>query len=307
MEQFRTELAIVPKPMIDHRTSITTNGSCFSDNIGQKLAENKFRVLVNPLGICYNPLSIHKGLMMTQPDEDLFVESLGTWRHFDFHSKFFAQTREGLRELLTKQLPLPKTDIVMITYGTSWVYKHKATGKIVANCHKRPQNEFEKILLSPQEIIQSFEELKALIKQKVIVTLSPVRHIKDTLELNSVGKSILRHAIHNFKDVEYFPAYEIMMDDLRDYRFYESDMLHPSDVATEYIWGKFEDRYFSKETKSLNERWQKIARSLNHRAFNEGSTEHRKFLQGVRHELKSLEAVLNLSEELKEIERRINA
>ena len=297
----------MPKPTIHHGTSIVTTGSCFSDNIGQKLAENKFNVAVNPQGTCYNPLSIHKGLLMTEPDDDLFIENHGLWRHFDFHSKFSAATKDELRELLIKQLQLPRTDIVMITYGTSWVYKHGKTGKIVANCHKRPQHEFEKILLTPEQIIQSFEELKASIKQKVIVTLSPVRHIRDTLELNAVSKSILRHAIYNFRDVEYFPAYEIMMDDLRDYRFYRSDMIHPSDVATDYIWEKFGERYFSKETRELNERWQKVFRSLNHRTLNEGNAEHKSFLAGIQRELKSLDGMLNLSKELQEIERRIHA
>jgi hypothetical protein len=307
MEQFRTELTIVPKPMIHHGSSIATMGSCFSDNIGQKLAENKFNVVVNPLGTCYNPLSIHKGLLMTKPDEDLFIESNGAWRHFDFHSKFFATTKEELRELLRKLLPVPKQDLFIITYGTSWVYKHKATGKIVANCHKRPQNEFEKILLTTQQIIESFEELRTSIKQKVILTLSPVRHIKDTLELNTVSKSILRHAIHQLKDAEYFPAYEIMMDDLRDYRFYDRDLIHPSAVAIDYIWQKFGEKYFSKDTRELNEKWQKVLRSLNHRVFRDRSAEHKKFLAGVLGELKSLNDVLNVSEEIKEIEDRINA
>jgi hypothetical protein len=305
MEQFRTELTIVPKPTIHHGSSIVTTGSCFSDNIGQKLAENKFKVIINPLGTCYNPVSIHKGLLMTKPDEDLFVESQGVWRHFDFHSKFFADSKEGLRKILQDQLTQRPTDIVMITYGTSWVYKHKTTGKIVANCHKRPQNEFEKILLTPEEIAESFEQLKASIKQKVIVTLSPVRHIKDTLELNSVSKSILRHAIYRFKDVDYFPAYEIMMDDLRDYRFYDRDLLHPSDVAIDYIWEKFGERYFSEETNGLNEKWQRVLRSLNHRVFNEGSLEYKRFLEGVLSELEGLKGVLDVGKEIVEVKQRL--
>ncbi|HEX8061105.1 MAG TPA: GSCFA domain-containing protein [Cyclobacteriaceae bacterium] len=305
MDRFRTELPVIPKPMIRHGSSIVTTGSCFSDNIGQKLAENKLDVVVNPLGTCYNPLSIHKGLLMTEPDDDLFVETNRMWRHFDFHSKFFADTKERLRELLVLRLQVPKTDIVIITYGTSWVYKHRATGKIVANCHKRPQSEFEKILLTPEQVVASFEELQASMKQEVIVTLSPVRHVKDTLELNSVSKSILRHAIYNFRDVEYFPAYEIMMDDLRDYRFYESDLIHPSNVAIDYIWDKFGERYFSRETKELNERWQKVLRSLNHKGFNTGSAEYKKFLEGVLKELKVLSTELDVVKEIHEVEHRI--
>ena len=295
----------MPKPMIDHGTRIVTAGSCFSDNIGQKLSENKFTTLVNPLGVCYNPLSIHKGLMMKEPDEDLFIESQGMWRHFDFHSSFFAGSKDELRSMIINRLPSRAADLAILTYGTSWVYRHKATNKIVANCHKRPQAEFEKILLTPAQIIESFEEFRASTKEKLIVTLSPVRHIKDTLELNSVSKSILRQAIHNFPDVEYFPSYEIMMDDLRDYRFYASDMIHPSQVAIDYIWDKFGERYFSVETRELNDRWQKVWRSMKHRAFNPGTGQHRLFLKGVLNELTDLSSLLDVSSEIADVENRL--
>lgn len=305
MEQFRTELTLVPKPMIDHGTSILTTGSCFSDNIGQKLSENKFSVLVNPLGTCYNPLSIHKGLIMKEPDDDLFVESFGVWRHFDFHSKFFAATKEELRSLLIEQLQIPKCDVVIITYGTAWVYKHNATGKIVANCHKRPQSEFEKILLTPEQVLESFEALRMDVSGKIVATLSPVRHIKDTLELNAVSKSVLRYAINNFKGIEYFPAYEIMMDDLRDYRFYESDMIHPSGVAINYIWEKFCERYFSENTKGLMSRWQKVLKSLNHKVFNEQTQEYKDFLKRVLADLELLNKELDVSGEMRQVRNQV--
>ncbi|MEI9919790.1 MAG: GSCFA domain-containing protein [Bacteroidota bacterium] len=179
------------------------------------------------------------------------------------------------------------------------------TGKIVANCHKRPQVEFEKMLLTPEEIIGSFEALRSSIKGKIVVTLSPVRHIKDTLELNLVSKSILRYAISRFNDVDYFPAYEIMMDDLRDYRFYDDDMIHPSTVAIEYIWKKFGERYFSDETKRLNERWQKVLKSINHKVFNEGTGQHKKFLEGVLTELVELSGVLDVEREISEVKKRM--
>ena len=295
--------------MIDHGSAIVTAGSCFSDNIGQKLSENKFRTLVNPLGVCYNPISIHKGLTMVAPDDDLYVESQGTWRHFDFHSKFAAGSKDELRKILNDQLRLVRDfrgDALIITYGTAWVYKHKATDKIVANCHKRPQGEFEKILLTPSQVIESFEEFRASTKQRIVVTLSPVRHIKDTLELNSVSKSILRHSIYNFGDVDYFPAYEIMMDDLRDYRFYERDMIHPSVVAIDYVWEKFGDRYFSAETKALIEKWQKVLRSLNHRVFNLETNEHKEFLNRLLLDINELKQVINVSKEIEELELRLN-
>lgn len=296
--------------MIDHGTGIVTAGSCFSDNIGQKLSENKFATLVNPLGVCYNPVSIHKGLIKAGADEDLYVESQGMWRHFDFHSKFAASTKEHLKDVLGKTVPVRQRDVTIVTYGTSWVYRHKATGKIVANCHKRPQAEFDKILLSVEEILNSFAELRGFIDGKIIVTLSPVRHVKDTLELNSVSKSILRASIHemqkHFLDMDYFPAYEIMLDDLRDYRFYEADMIHPSDVAIEYIWEKFSERYFSPETKDVNARWQKVLRSLNHRVFNEGTAQHKNFLKGIMKELMELKTQIDVSKEIETVEQQLN-
>jgi len=310
MEQFRTELPITPAPSIDHGMMILTTGSCFSDNIGQKLSESKFNASVNPLGACYNPVSIHKGLMMTKPDDDLFVESQGTWRHFDLHSKFSGGSKDEVRDVIGKQLVRRKSEVVVITYGTSWVYKHRRTGSIVANCHKRPQSEFEKVLLSVDDVVKSFAELRKSIDQRVILTLSPVRHVKDTLELNSVSKSVLRHAIYeiqnSFKGVDYFPAYEIMMDDLRDYRFYEADMIHPSEVAIDYIWEKFGERFFSKESRGLTERWEKIRRSMNHRVFNEGTEQHKKFVNGVLKELEEISPVLDVGREIEEMKRRLH-
>jgi len=247
--------------------------------------------------------------MADKPDEDMFVESQGTWRHFDFHSKFAAGSKDEVRDLIKKQLPFHASDILIITYGTSWVYRHKTTGKVVANCHKRPQSEFEKVLLTVDEIVSSFAELRGFLEepQKIIVTLSPVRHIKDTLELNSVSKAILRTAIHeiqkSFLNIDYFPAYEIMMDDLRDYRFYEADMIHPSRMAIDYIWDKFGEKYFSEETRQINKKWGKIARALNHRVFNEGTEEHRKFLKGLLKELEEMRSEVEVSGEIDYVKR----
>jgi hypothetical protein len=304
--EFRTEVTLTPRPMIDHRTRIVTAGSCFADNIGQKLAESKFPTLVNPLGSIYNPVSIHKSLMLNEPDERLFVESQGVWRNFDFHSKFSGVDKEKVKESLQKSLVnMYDFDVVMITYGTSWVYSYHDT--IVANCHKRPAGEFTKRLLSVGEIVESFERFYP--GKKIILTVSPVRHIKDTLELNSVSKSVLRTAIHEiqqrFPDVDYFPAYEIMMDDLRDYRFYAKDMIHPSPVAIDYIWEKFGERYFSDATRELNKRWEKVSRSLNHRAFQPATRQHNDFLKGVLTELEGLNGLMDVSEEINAIRMKI--
>lgn len=311
MPEFRTELAIKPEPLIDHTVRVLTAGSCFADNIGQKLVENKFTTLANPLGVCYNPVSIHKSLMLTAPDDNGYVESEGTWRHFDFHSKFGDADRKKVVEAISLQLKRVRefdAGVVMITYGTSWVYKHKS--RIVANCHKRPGSQFEKVLLTPEEIVNSFAELYGKLGKKIIITLSPLRHLKDTLELNQVSKAVLRLAIHGiqrkFPEVGYFPAYEIMMDDLRDYRFYEPDMIHPSKVATHYIWEKFGERYFSDNTRQLNARWQKVYQSIQHRAFNPGSAQHNSFLRQVLLDLQELKSSLDVSKEIEQIQLRLN-
>ncbi|HMJ67825.1 MAG TPA: GSCFA domain-containing protein [Cyclobacteriaceae bacterium] len=311
MQHFRTEVTVTPTPIVDHITKIVTAGSCFADNIGQMLSENKFITSVNPLGVCYNPISIHEGFLIKEADDTLYVESQGTWRHFNFHSKFSDPEKSKLSGNLSTQLNAVRSfnaDVIILTYGTAWVYRYQ--NKIVANCHKRPSSEFEKVLLTPEEIVQSFEVFRKTFKKKIILTLSPVRHIKDTLELNQVSKSVVRLAIHEilkkFPEVEYFPAYEIMMDDLRDYRFYETDMIHPSVVAVDYIWNKFGERYFTTPAIELMNRWQKLRTSLNHRAFHPELKQHTGFLQQLLSDLKELNTRLDVSKEITEIERRLN-
>lgn len=282
-ESFRTSIKVQSTPMIDHQSKIITMGSCFSDNIGEKLAASKIETLVNPFGTTYNPMSIQYGLLAAinrlKPESDMFTESDGLSKHFFFHSRYAANTREALEEKLNKLINdvgtfLAGADVVMITYGTSWVWRHKATGRITANCHKRPATEFEKELVTQESIVTNFKMFHILLKKafpklKFILTLSPVRHVRDTIELNQVGKSILRSSIYEitrkFEDVFYFPAYEIMMDDLRDYRFYAADMIHPSEVAIEYIWEKFGESYFSKETREMNEKYVKELMRSRHR------------------------------------------
>lgn len=246
---------------------------------------------------------------MTEIDKNLYVESQGTWRHFDFHSKFADVEKDKLEAELKGAFINPEDfDVIIITYGTSWVYR--LNGEVVANCHKVPAHAFKKELLSVNEIIQSFEKFYREDK-KVILTLSPVRHIKDTMELNQVSKSILRTAIHEitmaWPEVDYFPAYEIMLDDLRDYRFYEPDMIHPSQTAIDYIWGKFGERYFSKETQDLNIQWLKLLRSINHRPFHPSTKQHQSFLRQTLHDLQELKDRIDVTREIEELESRLDA
>jgi hypothetical protein len=203
---------------------------------------------------------------------------------------------------------------LMITYGTAWVYERKETGEVVANCHKMPNTLFTKSLLSQQAIADSFDAVYKELKKfnpaiKIILTLSPVRHVKDTLELNSVSKSVVRAACHvisgSFADVSYFPAYEIMMDDLRDYRFYKADMIHPTDVAEEYIWEKFSEKYFSVELKLFLSQWKEIQQAINHRPFHPTSVAHQSFLKETLKRLESLKEMVDVEDELTLIKSRL--
>jgi hypothetical protein len=317
MAAFRTEFNTrLHKSTIGIKSSLLTIGSCFSDGIGNKLAGNKFNTLVNPFGTTYNPLSIHKLIQMAihnqAPSPETYSQNEDIYSNYDFHSSFSELTKEKLEKRITEAIGmvhyfLSKSEFLFLTYGTAFVYERKDTGEMVANCHKQPASLFSKQLINQETIITSFNEMYSNLKKfnpgiKIILTLSPVRHIKDTIELNSVSKSILRVACHsltqNKEEVSYFPAYEIMMDDLRDYRFYTSDFLHPSQEAEEYIWEKFTDNYFDKDTKEIVQQWQTLKKQLEHKPFHPASIGHQKFLKETLTKLEMLNTKLNVEEEI---------
>lgn len=282
---------------IDFSSRIITIGSCFADTIGAKFKHYQFVVHPNPFGVIFNPKSIEKVLQRAVSshyftEQDLvFHQDL--WHSFDVHSDFSSTDKhlilnnlnEALRDFVVK---LKAATHLYITYGTSWVYVLKSNHEVVSNCHKFPQNQFEKRLLSVTEIETSIATTMELVQQinpncRLIFTVSPVRHIKDGFVENQRSKSHLIAAIHNCisSPDAYFPSFEIMMDELRDYRFYASDMLHPSAQAIDYIWEKFiatsiEERLVP----TLNE-IDSIQKSLAHRAFNPNTANHQKFLQNL--------------------------
>jgi len=320
---FRTEIICPSARPIHLKDKILTLGSCFADQFGAWLQSNKFDVLVNPFGTNYNPISLHKSLceaVSLELDETLFVEHHGIWHHFDYHSQWSSHQKKELKTSLQKiqqkvSQYLTKTDVLIITYGTGWVYQHKTKQSIVSNCHKVPAAEFEKRLLTVDEIKQSFDQLYSVINRirpdvRIIVTVSPVRHIKDTLVLNSVSKAILRLACHtlsnHFENVAYFPSYEIMMDDLRDYRFYSRDKIHPTEEAIEYISHKFSDQYFNPEVKSFIEKWHSIRQAMEHRPYHPHSAAHQFFLKDLVHKLESFKELVAVEEEIKMIQSQID-
>lgn len=292
----QTKISLTPaKKQFGYTDKLLLLGSCFAEKIGEKLEYYKFQSTGNPYGILFHPLAIERVLRDACGNngfgEETIFESDGVWKSFIAHSRLNA-TSQGkvIDRLKTAQsdlrVAITAASHVFITLGTAWVYQHKASGLAVANCHKVPQKEFVKGLLPIPEITASLERQIALVKSlnprvQIIFTVSPVRHLKDGFVENNRSKAHLLSAVHEVCEsgnASYFPAYELMMDELRDYRFYASDMLHPSEQAVDYIWERFVDVYaFAKAHKTIKEVGN-IQAGLTHRAFNTESEQHKTFL-----------------------------
>ena len=283
--------------LIDYHSRILLLGSCFSENIGNKLSYFKFQSKQNPFGILFHPKAI-ENLISRAIKEELYTEKELTfnnerWHCFDAHSSISAADKNVLLTNLNSALIHTKTQLkeathVFITLGTSWVYRYLETNTIVANCHKIPQKEFSKELLSVAEISRTLEQCIALLKSinktvSVTFTVSPVRHLKDGFIENTRSKAHLIAAIHTVINSEnntyYFPSYEIVMDELREYRFYNEDMLHPNTTAINYIWEKFVSSWFSREAQDIMQEVETVQKGISHRPFNEKSKQHQQFLR----------------------------
>ncbi len=283
---------------IDHSKSMMFMGSCFSENIGQKLIDQKFNVDMNPFGILYNPESIANSLKILLEksvftEADLFQDQ-GVWNSFAHHSRFSDTNSEVALEKINSRIQsshnfLKKADFLMITLGTSWMYKLINSGQIVSNCHKVPAAHFDRYRLKVHEIAEAYgnllEELWAFNPNlKVIFTVSPIRHLKDGAIENQLSKSTLLLAIDQviskFRNREcyYFPSYELMMDELRDYRFYAEDMIHLSSVAIDYIFDRFTKSMFTVESMEIATEVLKVRKAMEHRPVNPQTVEFRKFI-----------------------------
>ena len=304
----QTKIPLQPQKFnqIDYNSKILLLGSCFSENIGKKFSYFKFQSTVNPLGILFHPLAI-ENLITRAINKDYYLDSDLTynneqWSCLDAHSKLNNASKEVLLTELNIEIDnthqqLKDATHVVITLGTSWVYRHIASDVIVANCHKLPQKQFLKELLSIEQIAESLDAVFSLIKSvnpkvSVLFTVSPVRHIKDGFIENTRSKSHLLAAIHQVveprKQSHYFPSYEIMMDELRDYRFYNIDMLHPSMLAVDYIWKKFKMVWFSEDALKISETVESIQTKKAHRPFNSSSEAHQQFLKKLQSEIDDL-------------------
>ena len=286
------------KNLINYDSNIFLLGSCFSENIGNKLNHFKFQSIQNPFGILFHPKAIETLItnavnQKVYSNEDVFLQN-EVWHSFDVHSSLSSENDKSLLKKINAAISvtnkkLKEASHIIITLGTSWVYRFIETDTIVANCHKIPQKKFLKELLTVDEITKSLSTILVLLKSinkniHITFTVSPIRHLKDGFVENTQSKSNLISAIHTIlvdTNVSYFPSYEIMMDELRDYRFYAEDMIHPNKTAINYIWEKFVDTRFSEESLPTMKEIEAIQKGILHRPFHEKSEQHQHFLEKI--------------------------
>jgi len=310
MKSFRT--TIQPEQSnykISYQTPVLFMGSCFTENIGDKMQALKFPAIVNPFGVLYNPASVRKGMEILIDQKAFTPDDIGffneQWFSFYHDTEFSHPEQQKCLDKINGSIKLAashlrKSKYLIITFGTAWVYKYLQTEQIVSNCHKIPAKEFERIKLGVEDIFVEWAKLINRINElnrnlKIVFTVSPVRHWKDGAIQNQLSKSTLILAIHQlmkiFKNVQYFPSYEIMMDDLRDYRFYSDDMLHPSNEAIEYIWEQFAATFFDEGTQKIIQDIYRIVQAQNHRPINPETEAYKKFIKS---QLKQVEQLAKL-------------
>lgn len=287
-------------------------GSCFTENVGNKLADLKYPVDINPFGILYNPISVANGLEILLDKKEFckndLIENHGLFHSFSHHGRFSATSPNECLNKINSRIKsssesLENAGFLFLTFGTAWIYIYKASGAVVANCHKIPAAEFKRERISVKEIVLRYTTVLNRIWQKnphlkVVFTVSPIRHWKDGAIENQRSKATLLLAIEqivsNFGDEKcvYFPSYEIVMDELRDYRFYAEDMIHLSDVATNHIWEIFEQVLVCSESRQISKEVSKILNAVNHRGINKNSKEYRNFLNQFLNKIVELETKL---------------
>lgn len=309
--KFRTEVTIEKGDFeINHQSKILFLGSCFAENIGNMLEKSRFRTDINPFGILYNPLSVKKSIEYLLSNKQFTMNDLvrneGIWHSFAHHGRFSGENAEEVLAAINNRIQfstqfLLDSYYLFITLGSAWVYFLKSTGDVVSNCHKFQNSIFDRTLISVETIVNELFEVLTLLLQhnpklKIIFTVSPVRHWKDGANGNQLSKASLLLAISALQkkmpQISYFPAYELVIDDLRDYRFYADDLLHPNTQAVEYIYEKFAACYFSKQTNELNEEIQSIESAKAHKPFNPNTENHQLFLQKLNTKIENLERKL---------------
>jgi len=317
------DIPIHPKP-ISHGDKILSLGSCFAESMGERMRQSKIDILINPFGTLFHPIPICQLLEAALEEkhlpENMFLKRDGLHFHYWTHSKVVGHSFEELREKLTgEQLLIKKflikSDYLILTLGTAWLYELSDTSKAVANCHKQPGKLFSKRLTGIEEMSNYLKKVISLLSGlnpnlEIILTVSPVRHIKDGIPENQLSKSLLRVLCGEFErqfgHIHYFPSYEIMVDELRDYRFYKPDLIHPTEQAEEYIWEKWKISLFPKDTQSLMDQIKSVQLELAHRPLNPKSDAHQKFLKNLKEKLERLNSQFDFSSELEKVNTELS-
>ncbi|MBO7496408.1 MAG: GSCFA domain-containing protein [Salinivirgaceae bacterium] len=320
---FRTQVDAKADFTIGYSDKIMMMGSCFAENIGQKMRQAKLDVLVNPFGILFNPESIAIALEQAMSGKkveagDVFFHN-GLWSGFGFHGSFSSPDKDiALRKMndgiAAAHSRLANLSLLIITFGSAFVYQNAADGRVVANCHKLPANNFVREMLSVDFISNRYSELVERLTSlnpdlQIVLTVSPVRHLRDGAHQNQLSKSTLLLAadnvVSNFANAHYFPSYELLLDDLRDYRFYDTDMVHPSAVAVDYIWQNIRNNCIDKADNALMDEISKIITAANHRPLNPDTEEHKQFAKRQREittQFAMSHPYIDLSEEIMKLE-----
>lgn len=308
--KFKSEVKINSiNDKINYKDNLLFIGSCFSGNIGNKFSERLFNTKINPFGVIFNPISIFK-LIERSIDKKYFTEDdwifrNEKWLNLDLHGELSFTNLEEALSISNNVLDqvntfIKKSNYFFITFGTSWVYSFKERSQLVANCHKIPQKEFDKSLLTVHEITNYGNSvIKKVFEHsntKIVFTVSPVRHWADGAHNNNLSKSTLHLAVNEFLKLDntlYFPSYELVIDELRDYRFYDRDFNHPNQLATDYVWEKLSENWIAEKTNKDILEIERLISSANHRPFNISSDAHQKFITKTLSKLSMLKRQLS--------------
>jgi hypothetical protein len=318
----RTEVIIEPWVWnIDYQSPSIFMGSCFSDHIGGMLLKYKFPVMLNPFGVLYNPISLSSSMNIMLDKHEIKKEELinrgQIWHSFQFHGSFSDSSEERVLEKCNKSINdshffLEKAQFLFITFGTAWVFRYKETGKIVSNCHKLPATSFDRFRLTVDEIKEEWISILSKIHTKnptlkIIFTVSPIRHFKDGAHENQLSKSTLLLAIDEIiktypnKQIGYFPSYELINDELRDYRFYDSDMVHISETGIRFIFEKFKSAFFSELTSTCFDQIKSVVQAMEHRILSNDIQSINQFSQSIISKIEKLKSsypYINFREEI---------
>ena len=300
--KLKTEVIIpVPQTFIRHADRLLLIGSCFAESMAEHFVAGKFRCDVNPFGTLYNPMSIRQALLRIA-DNRLLVENevrpfdgVG-WCSWEHHGRFASPSKEEALEKMNERVAFSshwfrEADVLVVTFGSAWVYRLRSTGAVVGNCHKQDERLFVRSLLSVDEIVREWENLLLHLHElnprlRVLFTVSPIRYLRDGAHENQLSKATLLLSIQRLMketngvlSTDYFPAYEILQDELRDYRFYADDMVHPSSLAELYIWERFSQTFFDNRTREILSEWKEVNKALDHRPFRPHSEEYKQFIR----------------------------